>query len=337
MSKTKKILMTTIIVCIVGVVVVLPLTLYLTGIIDYAKKAVSAEGKYLMVYFVGNEPEQERIHLAVSEDGYNFKPLNNNEAIITQEKGTKCVRDPYILRASDKEGYYIIGTDMRSDDGWASNHTFVVWYSQNLIDWTDERIIDVEEFGLPGTVRAWAPQAFWDEEKGMYMVYWSNCQVENDVWTPTVLWYAYSKNLTKLDTQPQILYAPSNGHDAIDGDIIYKDGVYYLYYKDEVEKKICYVTSDKLTGPYSEPEDKQVSLYYTNVEGNFMYNIAGTDTYVMMIDCYSKKKFVIQQTDDMVNFKRVNPAQYTLDFSPRHGSVLHITDEEYDRIKEYFG
>lgn len=337
MSKNKKIIISLVCVVVILLAVVLPSILYALGIIDYAKIATSTQGKYLFVYFTGNDPQEERVRFALSTDGYNFQPVNDNQAVIEQTLGTKSVRDPYILRASDKEGYYIIGTDMRSNDGWASNHTFVVWYSQNLVDWTDERIIDVEEYGLSGTVRAWAPQALWDEEKGMYMVYWSNCQVENDVWTPTVLWYAYSKDLTKLDTQPQILYAPSNGHDAIDGDIIYKDGVYYLYYKDEVEKKICYVTSDKLTGPYSEPEDKQVSLYYTNVEGNFMYNIAGTDTYVMMIDCYSKHKFVIQQTDDMVNFKRVNPAQYTLDFSPRHGSVLHITNEEYDRIKEYFG
>ena len=50
---------------------------------DYAKKAESKFGKYIFCYFVGNGENQERIHLAVSEDGYNFTPLNDNKPVIT--------------------------------------------------------------------------------------------------------------------------------------------------------------------------------------------------------------------------------------------------------------
>ena len=49
---------------------------------NFATPAKSTNGKYLFAYFVGNEPEQERIHFAVSEDGYNFEALNNNEPVI---------------------------------------------------------------------------------------------------------------------------------------------------------------------------------------------------------------------------------------------------------------
>ena len=54
--------------------------------------------KYLFCYFVGNKPEEERVHLAVSADGYNFDALNNNEAVIEQKLGKKCCRDPFIFR-----------------------------------------------------------------------------------------------------------------------------------------------------------------------------------------------------------------------------------------------
>lgn len=46
--------------------------------------------KYLFCYFIGNKPKEERIHFAVSDDGYNFTALNNNEPVIIQTKGQMC-------------------------------------------------------------------------------------------------------------------------------------------------------------------------------------------------------------------------------------------------------
>ncbi len=338
MSKTgKAVIVATAIIIIVLIAVALPLTLFLTGIIDYASKAESKEGKYLMAYFTGNAPEQERICFAVSEDGYSFTPLNGNHPVITQTLGTKSARDPYLFRAEDGS-FYILATDMRSEDGWSSNHRLIVWHSDNLTDWTETGLIDMKEYGLPDTVRAWAPQAIWDENENAYMLYWANCENSADKgWSGTVMWYAYTTDFKTLTTQPEILFAPKSGKDAIDADIIEKDGVYYMYYKDENESKICYATSDKPCGPYTEPTDPVVSVFYTNVEGNFIYNINGTDSYVMMLDCYSKGKFVMQQTENMTDFKRVNPSYYDFSFSPRHGSVLWITDEEYDLLLSKYG
>ena len=143
---------------------------------DYAYPAVSTEGAYLFCYFVGNEVDEQTIHLAVSTDGYNFEALNNNEAVIEQTKGTGCVRDPYILKGVDENGrdcYFIIATDMNALDGWTSNHCLITWKSYDLINWTDETVIDMRQFkGFETTNRAWAPQAIWDDNAGMYMVYW---------------------------------------------------------------------------------------------------------------------------------------------------------------------
>ena len=335
--KTKIAVISAVVGAVILIAVVLPVTLYLTGVIDYAEKAESTGGKYLMVYFTGNEPEQERIRFAVSGDGYDFSPLNGNEPVITQTLGTKSARDPYIFRAEDG-GYYILATDMKSEEGWSSNHRIIVWKSDDLTDWTEVGLIDMKDYGLPDTVRAWAPQAIWDEGENAYMIYWANCEnsAEKD-WSGTVMWYAYTTDFTTLNTKPEVLFAPASGKDAIDADIIEKDGVFYMYYKDENESRICYATADKPSGPYTEPEDPVVSVFFANVEGNFIYNIEGTDSYVMMLDCYSDGKFVLQQTEDMVSFKRVDPKYYDFNFSPRHGSVIHITDEEYDALIARFG
>ena len=142
----------------------------------YAYPAYSTSGAYVFCYFVGNEVDEQTIHLAVSTDGYNFEALNDNNAVIKQTKGTGCVRDPYILKAMDESGndcYYIIATDMNALDGWTSNHCLITWKSYDLINWTDETIIDIRQFeGFENTNRAWAPQAIYDEDKQMYMVYW---------------------------------------------------------------------------------------------------------------------------------------------------------------------
>ena len=97
--------------------------------------------KYLFCYFTGNAPEEERIRFAVSEDGYDFKALNGNRAVINQTLGKKCCRDPFVFR-DNEDRFHIIATDMRSEDGWANNNSMVVWDSDDLIEWKNERIID---------------------------------------------------------------------------------------------------------------------------------------------------------------------------------------------------
>lgn len=51
------------------------LVLHRNGVFEVATPAASSKGGYLFCYFTGNEPEQERIHFAVSKDGYHFTPL----------------------------------------------------------------------------------------------------------------------------------------------------------------------------------------------------------------------------------------------------------------------
>lgn len=318
--------------------IAVPLTLYFLGIIDYAKPVENSSNKYLFCYFVGNEPEQERIHFAVSEDGYNFTPLNNNEPVITQALGTGSVRDPYIFK--DQDGYYrIVATDMRSEYGWSSNHCIITWKSADLIHWTDEALIDMWNYGLENTVRAWAPQAIWDSEKNMYMLYWANCEHDEATcaWSKNVIWYAYTTDFKTLETQPQILFEPTSCENAIDADILFKDGTYYMYFKDEDAKVTCLATADALTGSYRENDPREVSAFPGSTEGSLIYNITGTDTYVMMLDAYSDGKYLMQQTTDLVHFKRLRGRDYSLDFGPRHGSVVAISDSEYVALVNHFG
>ena len=162
MKKQVKIVIVAIACLLVVSAIVVPSVLFALGYIDYIEPAVSQEGKYLLVYFSGNLPDEERIKYAVSEDGYNFSPLNNNQPVVTQTVGTECARDPFILRGEDG-CFYLMATDMRSELGWTSNHAIVTWKSTDLINWTEETLIDLKDVKSPLSNRAWAPQAIWDE------------------------------------------------------------------------------------------------------------------------------------------------------------------------------
>lgn len=316
---------------------------------DYAYPAVSREGAYLFCYFVGNEKDEQTLHFALSTDGYKFTALNNNEAVINQTKGTGCVRDPYILKGPDENGkdcYFIIATDMNALEGWTSNHALITWRSYDLINWTDETVIDMRDFeGFETTTRAWAPQAIWDSEKEMYMVYWANSTAENDT---AGHYYAYTKDFKTFETAPEVLFGrwgetdPATGEkrdiQCIDGEIVYneKDGYYYLYFKEDITQKIAFVRSENLTGPYN-TDYTICSLNYHGVEGSSMYNITGTDKWIMIMDEYSQGTFFPQVTEDFQNFKRIRRKDMEIDqLRPRHGSVVAISEEEYFSMVEHY-
>lgn len=301
---------------------------------DCIKLAKSTDGAYLFVYFVGNEPEEERLHFAVSLDGYNFEPLNGDREVVIQTKGTLSLRDPYILKGKDGF-YYIVATDMRCIDGWTSNHALITWRSKDLVNWTDETVIDIRDFGgkFSTTNRAWAPQAIWDEKRQSYMVYWATSTEECDA---AAMYYAHTTDF-KTMTVPKLMYA-REGIQTIDGDIVFNEqnGKYYLYFKHDEDQTIAYVTADEVTGPYMDPP-VVVSLADSGVEGSEMYRITGTDTWIMMMDEYGKGRFVAQQTTDMENFVRLPDDAYSYGKRPRHGSVVAISKEEYDALVEAFG
>lgn len=290
--------------------------------------------KYLFCYFIGNKPEEERIHFAVSDDGLNFKPVNKNREVITPTLGKKCVRDPFIVPFKDG-CYYIIGTDMKSEEGWVSNHALISWKSNDLVNWTDETVIDIRDFGgeFKDTTRAWAPEALWDEESGKYFVYWSNSTKQND---NSAIYYAYTDDFKTL-TEPKLLFERP-GMQTIDADIIFSplDKLYYMYFKYEESQKIAYVTAEKLSGPYT-ATPAVVSLAPTGVEGSNIYHLDGTDRYIMIMDEYGAHRYFAQETKNMRDFTVLPKDSYSMDFSPRHGNIIGISDEHYQNLISKYG
>lgn len=291
--------------------------------------------KYLFCYFVGNQPEEERVHFAASDDGYNFTALNGNKPVIIQTKGKKCCRDPFVFRDEDNR-FHIIATDMRSNDGWCNNNSMVIWDSDDLISWHNERIIDFSQFEETRNAnRVWAPQIIFDKFRNEYMIYWTHNNADDDL--DTITRYAYTKDFSTLTTTPNVLFKPKSGMCAIDADIIEHNGKYYLFEADGEKEAICYCVADRPDGPYYESDNNKVSVADTALEGNCTYRILGTDKFVMIADQFKKGGYFMQESTDLIHFKKVDNDKISLDhLRPRHGSMLHITQQEYDRLKENY-
>ena len=188
---------------------------------------------YLFTYFTGNHISEEAVCFAVSMDGYSFYALNGNKPVLDSKviSSTGGVRDPHILRCEDGKTFYMVVTDMVSDNGWDSNRALVMLKSTDLVNWSHSIINMQKRYkGQEKLKRVWAPQTIFDKEAGKYMLYWS-MQYEGG---PDVIYYAYAnEDFTDLTGEPKPLFIPADKKSCIDGDIVYKDGVYHLFYKTE--------------------------------------------------------------------------------------------------------
>lgn len=296
--------------------------------ISYEKENIA----YLFAYFLGNAPEQEQLSYAVSLDGYHFNALNGGRSVWKSSVGTECLRDPYIFKGEDGL-YHLLATDMKSSLGWSSNRNLLSAKSTDLVHWFDEYQIEIANKypTMMNADRAWAPQAIYDSEKGSYMIYFAARVPGTD--DRTVMYYAYSKDLKHLDSTPTLLFAPSNGNDAIDSDIVFQNGKYYMYWKNETTKGISVATADHANGPYTDVEKISGNIA---VEGPNIYQQIGSDKWLLMSDAYTSGYYVLQETTDMIHFQTVDRSAYSFDFTPRHGYVIPINADQYQALISAF-
>lgn len=305
--------------------------------IEASPKKDSDMAGYLFVYFTGNHISQEAVCYALSQDGYNFKKLNDGKPVLDSKviSSTGGVRDPHILRSQDGKWFYMVVTDMVSDNGWDSNRAMVMLKSKDLVNW-EHSVINMQKKypGQERLKRVWAPQTVYDANEGKYMVYWSMKHGNG----PDIIYYAYAnKDFTDLEGEPKPLFLPENGKSCIDGDIVYKDGTFYMFYKTEGDGNgIKLATTKSLTsGEWTEyPDYKQQTT--DAVEGAGTFKLIGSDKYILMYDVYMRGTYQFTESTDLMNFQVIDN-EISMDFHPRHGTVIPITEKEYKRLEKSFG
>ena len=302
---------------------------------------------YLFTYFTGNAPEEEQICYALSDDGYNYTPLNHGNPVIKSDSIalTGCVRDPHILRGEDGKTFYMVVTDMRSSLGWSSNRGMVLLKSTDLIHWQHSTVHFPTKYPKTwgNVIRVWAPETIYDHVAHRYMVFYSLRTSDHDSFDR--IYYSYvNDDFTDLIGEPQYLF--DNGAATIDGDIVFNpaDQLYHLFYKSESGRGIYQATAKQLTaergkrpGSQWTKIDGHVDQTKKAVEGVGVCQSIDGKSWIVMYDCYGDGHYQFCTSQDLKTFQWVQDTQTRGKFTPRHGTIIPITQAEKDRLLLHYG
>lgn len=293
---------------------------------------------YLFTYFNSNDPKDEQICYALSDDGYNFTPLNNGNPVIESDTiaFTQCVRDPHILRGEDGKTFYMVVTDMKSSLGWSSNRGMVLMKSTDLINWQHSAINFPTRYTKEwkNVTRVWAPETVYDHKAGKYMVFYSLLKSDGGY---DKIYYQYAnEDFTDLEGEPKWLF--DSGSATIDGDIVYNeaDGLYHLFYKTESGRGIFQATAKNLTDRW-EKIPGHVDQTQEAVEGVGVCKTIDGKSWIVMYDCYANGHYQFCKSEDLKTFTKVQDTKTHGKFTPRHGTIIPITRAEKERLEKQFG
>ena len=314
-------------------------------------EAVGDTEAYLYVYFRGNvkgSNEHLSIHLAGSEDGYEWFDLNGNWPILESTMGTQCLRDPYLLRSKDGDRFYLIATDLNTQDGqgwgpWSleGSKYLMIWESDDLVNWSEQRMV---KFANDDMGCAWAPEAIWDPDTEEYLVYASAKDLTLGSAAIDTVYVVRTRDFRTF-SEPEYFVRPyedngvtsytggTNRIAAIDSNIIQaKDGKFYHFYK-KWNSQVQMLVSDHASGPYEEVPGFQT----IGGEGPGSFLVKGTDdTYALLIDNYSV--YVPYLTTDIASgVFTAGSGTVKMPTGSKHGGFLPINAEEYARVLEAYG
>lgn len=309
---------------------------------------------YAFLYFTGSD---EQIYLAASNgnDALSFTELNNGEPILTSTIGDKGVRDPFIMRSAEGDKFFIIATDLCIGCGtsWedaqkrGSLH-IEVWESEDLITFSEQRhvLVSPENYG-----NTWAPEAYYDNELGTYVVYWAS-GIYDDATNPARETMEYQRMVyaTTDDfvtfTEPQ-LWQDDPPKGRIDSTVIQEDGVYYRFTKATIDDcaDIVQESSSSLTaglGDWSRIASCiGINAGTEEVEGPSIFKTNAGDIngerYILLADEFGGSGYVPLESDDLKTGEWVLSQDYTYPVTPRHGTILALTAAELDGIIEAYG
>ncbi|WP_024462373.1 glycoside hydrolase family 43 protein [Marinimicrobium sp. LS-A18] len=297
-------------------------------------------GGYLFVTFRGEStPMTEQVYFMTSENGRDWNALNGENPVLVSTVGEKGVRDPYIIRSPEDDTFYLIATDLsihlNPDWGRAqtnASQSIVVWESDNLVDWSEPRLVKVAPDNAGCT---WAPEAVYDEENDRYMVFWAS-KTSDDNFAKHRIWAAHTEDFKNFSDPFIYIEKP---HTVIDTTIINEDGIYYRFSKDEAQKNITMERSKHLMTDWRTVEGFSLSALQ-GYEGPTAFVTEPSEAgqpaqWNLLLDFYSQGKGYQEfQTDDLSSGNFEDGNNMTFPFHPvRHGSVLTLTESEYNRLQ----
>ncbi|ANZ41144.1 beta-xylosidase [Lentzea guizhouensis] len=310
---------------------------------------------YSFFYFTGeSSPIGEQVYAAASRGNnpLDWTEVNGGQPVLKSSLGELGVRDPFILRSPDGDRFYLLATDLKINGGrgWdaaqrTGSRSIMVWESTDLRNWSRQRSVQVSP---PTAGNTWAPEALWDAQRGTYVVYWaSKLYAEND---PNHTGSSYNR-MMYATTRDFVTFSPAKvwidpGYSVIDSTVIEHQGTYYRYTKDERNNSSSspcskYITAEKSTDLLDPSYDfvaecigkaTSTSPGLSAGEGPTGFKSNTEDRWYLFIDEYGGRGYVPFETTDLASGRWTMSTGFRLPASPRHGTVLPVTQAELDRL-----
>lgn len=321
--------------------------------------APAAYTGYAFSYFTGNSIAGEKIYFAASDgnDALQWDELNDGQPVLESTMGEMGLRDPFLIRSPEGDRFFLIATDLsigRNGDWDRSQRTgsryLEVWESTDLKNWSEQRHVLVSPETAGNT---WAPEAYWDEDLQQFVVFWaSKLYAEDD---PNHTGSTYNRMLYAT-TRDFVTFSEAKvwqdiGSSRIDSTVIKENGTYYRFTKDEgagttgcsdiIQEKNDSLTEPDLVGAKAWAFQEGCigkNAGTSAVEGPTIFEAnPGDDSgsnYYLFVDEYGGRGYIPLGTDDLENPDWQVAANYDLPASPRHGTVIPVTQAELDSLRE---
>jgi len=276
---------------------------------------------YLFCYF--NNNGVDGLHLAYSNDGFNWKSLHGDSSYLKPEVGSdKLMRDPCIIKGGDGL-FHMVWTVSWKEKG--IGHAS----SKDLIHWSKQDYLPVMEHEATAK-NCWAPEIFYDKASKLYMLYWATTIPGKFPLTDSLgdnnhrIYYVTTKDF-KTYSKTQLLY--DQGFNVIDATIQKQDNRYVMFLKDETkkppQKNLRVAFSDKLTGGYGKPSAPITGNYWA--EGPTAIKI--NNEWIVYFDKYTQHKYGAVSSPDLKHWTDISDKVH-FPAGTRHGTVFTISESE---------
>ena len=305
---------------------------------------------YFFTYFAGEGySDGEQIYFAASKDGDKWYDLNDNKPVLTSTMGEKGVRDPFIIRSPEGDKFYMIATDLKINggNGWgaaqtAGSQSLMVWESTDLVNWSDQRMVEVSASIDAGCT--WAPEATYDPITGEYVVYWAS-KTASDNYGKQRLYYAKTRDFYSF-TEPELYIEKDES--SIDTTIIYneEDKMYYRYTKNEggntnelgaKTKTIFAEKSSTLLGNWTPiPSESLNANQWVEGPTIFKYNKqdAPEGKWCLLVDDFGGRGYYPLVSTDLSTGEFESLTAARMPSRARHGTPIPITEKEYKAVMD---
>ncbi|WP_069772476.1 family 43 glycosylhydrolase [Streptomyces sp. LUP30] len=303
---------------------------------------------YMFSYFTGEgTADGEQLYAALSkgDDPLKWRELNDGKPVLTSTLGEKGLRDPFIIRSPEGDKFYQIATDLRiyGNGDWdrsqrSGSKSIMVWESTDLVHWTNQRLVKISPDSAGNT---WAPEAYYDSKLGQYVVFWASKLYDNASHsgdTYNRMMYATTRDFYTF-SEPKVWI--DRGYSVIDSTVIQHDGTYFRLSKDERNntsstpnsKFIFEEKSDSLLNLSWDPVAEGIGKGAMNAaEGPLVFKSNTEDKWYAFLDEFGGRGYIPFETKDLASGAWTPSTGYDLPSKPRHGTVLPVTQAEYDRL-----